>query len=209
MKNLLKFTLLIIVSSFTFFSCNNDESVEKKDNIANIELLKKDARFSDLIKSNINLMNNVVDFNKAKSLTQKSSLSTSEISELSIALGFKNSEEYQSYINNQKSVLRNLNNEYNLESVEKSKLINLGIEAIKLENSNLYSKSSDDCNCERIRRNCIVEVGAAAVVGHLGCASVDWTGIGAPICHGAVLIAQIAASDNCNANAENCLNNCK
>lgn len=135
-------------------------------------------------------------------------MSYSEISVLSIALGFKNSEEYQSYINNQKSVLRDLNNEYNLESVEISKLIHLGIEAIELENNNLYDKSSDDCNCERIRRNCIIEVGAAAVVAHLGCASVDWTGIGAPICHGAVLIAQIAASDNCNADTENCVNDC-
>ncbi|WP_175402824.1 hypothetical protein [Mangrovivirga cuniculi] len=43
---------------------------------------------------------------------------------------------------------------------------------------------------------------------HLGCASVDWTAIGAPICHGAVLVAQIEASDNCNAEAENCNNDC-
>ncbi|MFK8284191.1 hypothetical protein [Capnocytophaga canis] len=47
-----------------------------------------------------------------------------------------------------------------------------------------------------------------AVVGHLACASVDWTGIGAIICHSAVVIGQIAASDNCNAEGENCVNMC-
>lgn len=200
--------VFVIILSLTIVSCSEEETIKESQNsFTDIELLKTDARYSDLIESEINLMNNVVDFDKAKLLTEKSSLSANELSELSIALGFKSKEQYQDYINTQKLILRNLNNEYNLESIDKSKLIDIGIQSLNLKENNLSAKSSG-CNCERIRRNCIIEVGAAAIVGHFGCASVDWTGIGAPICHGAVIVIQIAASDNCNANAENCENDC-
>jgi hypothetical protein len=60
-------------------------------------------------------------------------------------------------------------------------------------------------NCERIRVNCILTVAAEATIMHLGCVSVDWTGISAPLCHGVAILFQIVAGDTCNANAEDCM----
>jgi len=49
------------ILSLTIFACSDEEAtLENQDGSANIELLKTDTRFSDLIKSSISLMNNTI-----------------------------------------------------------------------------------------------------------------------------------------------------
>ncbi|MFK8060032.1 MAG: hypothetical protein AB8B78_08080 [Polaribacter sp.] len=193
-----------------FVSCNGDDINQKpsEEIFKSSEFLKKDNRFIELIESNMELANNITDIKKAQSLVKKQSLSKKEINELGIFLGFLNGEEYQKFINNQKKILRDLNLEYDLVSYKDDSLIELAKDAINYKIDKLRNKGLSGCDCNRIRINCLIEVSAAAVLGHLGCASVDWTGIGAPICHGAVLIIQYAAGDNCNANAQACNRGC-
>jgi len=163
--------------------------------------LKTDQRFVGMLENNITLLGNVRDIKVAQILLEKEKLTKQDLEYFSIALGFDNFKSYEKFIDTQKKVLFELNNEYNLIGIEDSKFISIGVEALNLKYSNKTAKES---TCERIRRNCLIEVAGGAILGHLACASVDWTGIGAPICHGAVFVVQIAASDNCNANATLC-----
>ena len=66
----------------------------------------------------------------------------------------------------------------------------------KSKNQLLVNYEPDDCNRER--GNCIGSVAAQAAAAHLACAAADLTIIAGIICHGAAIIYQITAGDNCN-----------
>ncbi len=202
MKRIFKI-LLILIFSASLFSC-----ITKEKPFKNIEQLKSDIRFVRLIENNIAFIDNIRDKKKVSYLLEKEITKESQLNELATALGFNDWTEYEGYVFEETNKLNELEIEYNLSSYSEDEIIELGIDAIHANDSKVLLKSTDPCNCERIRTNCIIEAAAAATLAHLGCLSVDWTGIGAPICHGAVIILQIAASDNCNANAENCINDC-
>jgi hypothetical protein len=153
----------------------------------------------------MSITSKVVNKNKAIMLLNKDKLSNSELNQLAISLGFKNSLEYQNIIFQQYILLKELVNDYNLKNQKKDFINKIILESpiIKDQKKEIMFFRS---NCERIRRNCLLEVAATAAGMHIACAALaDWTGVGVPICHGAAIIYQLAAGDNCNANAEDCV----
>ena len=193
------FTLILAL----VISCNKEKdlAIEQTESIAE---LKSDSRLSKLIEINMSITSKVVNKNKAIMLLNKDKLSESELNELSVSLGFKNSLEYQNIIFQQSILSKELVNDYNLKNQKKDFINKIILESpiIKDQKKKIMIFGT---NCERIRRNCLLEVAATAAGMHIACASLaDWTGFGAPICHGAAIIYQLAAGDNCNANAEDC-----
>ncbi len=202
-KVLLMFALLAIISS-VLFACSDDEKnviLEKKQK--EIVFLKKDPIFLDLLKANIGRVDKIVNIEKAKTLIKKGDkngfLSCNDLDELAISLGFDNTEDYKKYIIEEKIIIDKLNSNYNvkLRDIKREQLEEIVLQAMS---SKLKTSAS---NCERIRQDCLLTAAAGAVAGHCACATVDAIGIGI-ICHAAVLVAQAAASDKCNAEAEDC-----
>ena len=189
----------LIIASSIFYSCSKEEvAIETKQNVfEDISKMGKDDVFIDLVRENITVINQISDIKKARELTSKSSsLSNEELNELSISLGFSNFREYQVFYEAQNENLLILNEKYNLEAYDDSTIQNLALE--NFNDDSLYKSN----NCERIRRNCII--GAGAILGHLGCATLDVTIVAGIVCHGAVLVIQAVVSDTCNAEAEDC-----
>ncbi|MFK8284190.1 hypothetical protein [Capnocytophaga canis] len=61
--------VFILIFNLAFIACTKEsKSTEEQSSFSDVELLKTDIRFFELIKSNINALDNIVDFNKAKSL---------------------------------------------------------------------------------------------------------------------------------------------
>lgn len=197
-----KVTLLFIITSFILISCGESELQEVSSRSKDLSLLKGDDRFVNLISKNISVIDNMASKKIAQNLLEKGDLTTDELQHLSRALGFENLKTYQKFIEENKRIYNELSFDYDLSNVNRNEFVNYALQAQIFKTPGNLKESP----CERIRRNCLVQTAAEAVIAHLACASVDWTGIGAPVCHGAVLIYQIAASDNCNANAEICNN---
>jgi hypothetical protein len=152
----------------------------------------------------MSITSKVIDKNKAIKLLNKDKLSETELNELSLSLGFKNSLEYQNIIFQQSILIKELVNDYHLKNQKKDLINKIVLESTIIKDQKKKFMTFNT-NCERIRRNCLIEVAATATAAHLACASlVDWTGFGAPVCHGAAIIYQLVAGDTCNANAEDC-----
>ncbi len=201
MKYISKVAFVIILSLLIFSCDNNEEIISNKDNIVN---LKKDKKFIELINNKVSTIENIKDIEKVNYLIEKKELNENELNELAIALGFSNINDYILYIENEYKTQNYLDKEYNISKIEPFDMEIIVSETLQSS----FQLKSDDCNCERIRRNCLGEAFAASVIGHVGCASLDLAVLPGIICHAAVLSAQYFASDNCNANAENCVNNC-
>ncbi len=204
-KVLLMFALLAIISG-VLFACSEDEKsviLEKKQK--EIEFLKKDPIFLDLLKANIGRVDKIVNIEKAKKLIKKGDengfLSCNDLDELSHSLGFDNAGDYEEYITEEKIIIEKLNSNYSvkLKDIKREKLEEIVLQAMS---SKLKISAS---NCERIRQDCLVTAAAGAVVAHCACATIDAVGVGL-LCHAAVLVGQAAASDKCNAEAEDCVN---
>ncbi|MDY8138622.1 hypothetical protein [Aquimarina sp. 2201CG5-10] len=201
MKNISKFAFTLLIASSMLFSCSKDDITSEQQNIfEDVNDLSKDASFTKLLEENIDLMSNVSDLERAQELISKGdNLSETELNELSISLGFSDLNSYAEFYEKQSVMLNELNQKYDLASYDEAT-----IQSLAIENFNNIAPIERNNNCERIRRNCIVGAGAAAILGHIACGTVDITVVLGAICHSAVLVAQIAASDTCNANAENC-----
>jgi len=197
--------LMIALLSVTLVNCSTDEGMEFDLQVKSTESLSVDATFIAAIESNLRVIDKVADIDKVKNLTEKGDLNEIEIEELSRAMGFEDFHGYELYFNEQKERVKYLEKEYLLSSYTTSELT--AISQAALLNSR-RSESDDNCNCERIRVNCIVAAGGAATLAHLGCFAADFTIIAGILCHGAVLVIQDAVSDNCNAEAENCEREC-
>jgi hypothetical protein len=63
----------------------------------------------------------------------------------------------------------------------------------------------DPCETERI--NCIASVSAEAAIMHLNCTVLDLSIFGGIVCHGAAIVYQITAGNNCNLAAKRCRQN--
>lgn len=201
-----KFAMMVICV-IALVSCSIEDNIELESQ-NNLKALQNDQKFISSVESTLDLVDMVVDVEKIKSLQDNPNLGIIEINELSSAMGFQSFDEFEAYMVRQKENYDLLEKQYELSSYSYEDLTNL-IESYLNTTIDNTKPISDDCNCERIRINCNTEVMAAALVATWGCAAVDWTGIGAIVCHSAVIIAQIVASDNCNANAENCRRDCE
>jgi len=202
MKNISKITILLFIILVTFSCVNKEDNSNIKLN--NLENLKNDNRFIELLNNKKTAITNIKDIEKAILLNEKENLTENDVNELVKALGFKNIEEYSKYINKEIKLELELENDYNISEIPLIDLENLTISV--LETGNL--KKGDPCNCERMRINCIGIATSASIVGNIGCASLDIAIIPGIICHAAVLTAQYLASDSCNASAENCVSGC-
>lgn len=199
-KNSVLFFFILILALPISCKKEIDLSLEQKL----ISEFDSDSRLSKLIEINMSITSKVIDKNKAIKLLNKDKLSETELNELSLSLGFKNSLEYQNIIFQQSILIKELVNDYHLKNQKKDFLNKIVLESpiIKDQKKKFMTFNT---NCQRIRRNCLIEVAATATAAHLACASLaDWTGFGAPVCHGAAIIYQLVAGDTCNANAEDC-----
>lgn len=109
---------------------------------------------------------------------------------------------------NENGILGQLIKKYNLQAYKQSEITEIAFEALQ---TNDFSSKSDKGklmvaakNCERIRVNCLTIVAATAYGAHVACIAADLAVLPGILCHGAVVVYQVAASDNCNAEAENC-----
>lgn len=201
MKNIIKITLSTFIASVLLFSCSKDEyAIEEQNTFENIDNLSKDVTFKNSLEESIHVVTQIENLDKVETLLQKGELSEMELEELSRALGFKNLSAYKDFINKQALDLNQLNLKYDLNTLDQNTIQSAAIESFSEE---LATKN----NCERIRRNCIINAAAAATVAHLGCGALDVTVVAGVVCHAAVVIAQAATSDNCNAAAEDCEQN--
>ena len=193
---------VLIFASLMFSSCSEESIDFATDHYVfeDISKLPKDDIFIDIIGSSARVIDRISDIEKAKELTTKNYLlSKNELNELSKSLGFISLDEYKEYLTTYNKKITTINVKYNLESYDIEVIANLVIES---SNDELQSNGN---NCERIRTNCIASAGAAAMLGHIGCAALDATVVLGLICHGSVLVMQYAASDTCNANSEDCV----
>jgi hypothetical protein len=191
-----------MVIGITLMSCNKKSETVEKQKIP-IENLKIDTRLLELIDINIAITSNVVDKNVAKNILKKEYINADDLNELSLALGFKNSVDLQNLLYKQNGLIREIDADYDFKNYDENFKKSIISESISIRDNKKQLLLLQN-NCERIRVNCILTVAAEATLMHFACASVDWTGIGAPICHGAAILFQIVSGDTCNANAEDC-----
>ncbi|GGG37003.1 hypothetical protein GCM10011344_42320 [Dokdonia pacifica] len=163
--------------------------------------LESDTQFSQLLENSISILQRAKFSEQVKNLVKKDNLSKSELDFLSKSFGFENGNAYLDYIKNYNTQIKSLQKKYDLVNMDKTELKKISEKVI-----NKTSVAQRMSACERIRRNCLAQAAAGAVVAHLGCATLDITVIAGVICHAAVTIGQAAASDNCNAEAETCAN---
>ncbi len=205
MKNVKMPCILTVLLLLLVSSCTQDPSLEAIQN--NLSELKKDPILIELMEQTIDQVDQIVDFETLKEMSQKTSLSPQETTALIVAMGYRNVDEHTLAQKKYRKLAQNLNARYHLDHIDRSTFISIAQEA-EYPKLTLPTDKNIGCNCFRIARNCIIETGAAAVIGHIACASLDIAIIPGLLCHAAVLVLQVAATDNCNANRDNCLVNC-
>jgi len=217
LKTLLACFLLFFVST-TYYSCKKSEKIYSP-----LEALKSDARFINVLQQNMSIVERVSQRKEAIALMNKPNPSISDLEKFSVILGFSNFKEYSEFAKQQNEILLQLKEEYQLTKVDQGTIESIALESMKsvkqAQKMNSIAKVSsitklngvnntiqieDANNCERIRRNCLITVAATATAAHVACIAADLTVIVGAVCHGAAIAYQLAAGDNCNANAENC-----
>ncbi len=192
--------VVILVFSFLIFSCSNDEKVENIGEKKNIELLKTDDRFVNLLNSNIKLIKNVKNVKRVNEILEKDNLSDSELNELAKCLGFSDITSYRQYIIDEKKVLSELNSEYemSLNEIPQEKLDELAIQTSALQTRSVNNY------CEMKRINCLEKAAITALIEHTFCLLTDSTLVVGVICHAGVTSMQVLENEGCNIDAGEC-----
>lgn len=176
----------------------------------NLENLKVDKDFNKYLKTNNELLSKIKNVNKIVEILNDKKIDDKEKMGFYQNFGFKNFQELEESFKEQNNLLLQLNSKYHFEKNkdELSLIIQDPIfDEILINDNQVISNNCID-RCGRTKRNCVGAVTSAAVVAHAGCLSVDWTGYGAIICHGAAFAAQIFGHDECNNQHEGCVENC-
>lgn len=230
MKTILK-TLFIIITSMLAFSFTTNNEKGEPDN--SIQGLSSDARFIALAQAQVQAMNNVTDFDALEAFANDDNLSDSDINQIASLLGYPSTATYESYLSNQKDIIKELDDDYNLSNYSEAQLTQLSLNALNSNKSKAGSRSrskskyqtgeipiiidveptgeTNECEdlCEEVRVACLLEVAAAATAAHIGCGIADITIIAGIACHSAVLVAQVAGSNKCNKEAKKCVADCR
>lgn len=206
--NLILKTSLIFLISITIFSCNTDDNIHVNNN--HINRLSESNLFEEFIVNEINVVKNVKDYDKIILTTQKNDLSHSDKLVFAQELGFENFNDLTTHYLKQKSIYKQLDKEFNVSAWSESE-IQLATESLinkKVGDIENFILAMSDCNCKRKRRNCFIVGTTGSIAGQFACLAADTTVVLGVICHGAVYAGQAAALDTCNANFEECNNDC-
>ncbi|MEE9348812.1 MAG: hypothetical protein V3U80_02060 [Flavobacteriaceae bacterium] len=85
----------ILVLFILLYSCAQEEFTTE---VNNIEKLKKDVKFIELVNSKILTVKKIKDIEKVNSFIDKEDLNKKELNQLAIALCFSDTNDYSSYI---------------------------------------------------------------------------------------------------------------
>jgi hypothetical protein len=111
-------SLLILVLLLVTVSCNKkNEPLEKQ--IIPISNLKVDTRLLELIDINLAITSRLVDKNIAINLLNKDFINEKQLHQLSLALGFKNSHDFQNLLIKQSNLIKALDTDYDFKSMIK------------------------------------------------------------------------------------------
>lgn len=190
MKNLLKITLLFLLT-FTLFNCDEEtEDILNEVQIEDISALKTDKVFTTLLEENINILSRNIDSNrginyvKAQDLLEKENLTEYELNSLAIYMGFNDGDEMTNFYNNQKERLIELEDKYHLSSYNEEEII----KSISPTELSLNLSANGDCTCRSTLTNCLINAGITSVSTAVTCI-VDPTagcGLGAALLVGGI-----------------------
>jgi len=201
---------LTALFTLTFVACNKEDyPTIEPEQISSTEQLKQDVRFTEMVNENRAVVEQVKDISKIEALTSKDDLNESELQELAQALGFENFEAYKSYYLSQTETLNQLEQDYNLSTLDNTEL-ELAIENVYIANESV-SFRNDPCYCSQTFYNCAASVTATAAGLNLGCMGLIASGVGTIAgiaCHAAALAWQAAESNQCLVDEQICWQNC-
>jgi len=210
MKNIFKTLLSLSIVTGVLFSCENEKVKIKEENsfsqTLSLEELQEDIRMEEYLSSNTELLHGITDINRVQKLSSKENLSTIELEQLSISLGFDSFKSYNIYYKNQTTLLKNLEKDYGLTNYTATEINNV----LFYENLNYASRGGGACegSCWRSFKNCMGLTTTAALTAHAGCIALDPTIIAGIACHGIALAAQYFAQDECSNQASKCFRKC-
>ncbi|WP_322549153.1 hypothetical protein [Flavobacterium psychraquaticum] len=173
----------------------------------NIKEIGNDKEFQTYIMQSINLNKNLNKEFLTKTFNDKQ-INENEVEYIYKVFNLKSQEEYKAILLNQDKLLTSLKNKYSFEKYTNEELtdyLSNGISVIlsKVDGSTGITPGGN--NCRRKYRNDVATIGASAVIGHIGCATLDITVFAGIACHSAVVVIQAAAMDNANIELEECL----
>ncbi|WP_439479776.1 hypothetical protein [Chryseobacterium aquaticum] len=202
MKNLFKFACILnfLLTGFVFGQ--------------DLKSLKKDQTFINYLKKETDVIQkiNPENFEKIISIVKDKEISENEKEDLAKYFGFKNFENYSSFVNEQHTSLKRLNRDYNLANIDPSTLAS-GV----LDSPEIYpiidssqQTYGDDCSksCVRTGRNCRTQAIAVGIIEQIGCAAIDSFGIGV-VCHAIAATNTASELDECDNQQGSCLRGCK
>lgn len=148
----------------------------------------------------------IQDVTLLEKVINNKSVNLDDTTDIHKVFGYSNYDEFNNDMVKQRNRAQELDRRYGLKNQPDSLIIN-GI-LIAFEVLNIYdsmnSPYSLEKTCEKIRRNCVAKVAAQAVGGHFACGVLDVSLIGGIFCHGAAIVYQWTAGNNCNNQAVRC-----
>ena len=195
-----------IVLTLLFCSCERSFKTTIEPTTFQIENMHKDILFQEVLLEIHSLYNNTLDFELLKEYLEDNEISKNEERNIHTIFGYTDQNQYFDDLTKQKKRILQLDNRYNLKSRTNS-VIMVEVEKafLELDHFQLTQPSYAALqNCESIRRNCIASVAAEATVMHVGCGLLDLTVLAGIACHGAAIVYQWSAGNNCNLEADHC-----
>ncbi|MDI1257211.1 MAG: hypothetical protein PSV16_14045 [Flavobacterium sp.] len=163
-----------------------------------ITKLNEDREFITYITNEANFIKNSPRKDLLNTIFADKKLEENELSTFYTIFG-TDAARFNSFTESQNSMLKALSVKYNFNGHSDLQQI------LIVEIGEIQSSVSRD-NCQQRYDNAIATNAAAMVVAHFGCASVDWTGVGAIVCHAAVFVVYLAANDNALLDYQDCKN---
>ena len=209
MKNVLFVVLTIFV--VILLSCSKDEQSKNTYKNFESENLHDDLAFQKYLLDFQVQASKLNDEEKLRRYISDGKLDQSEIENFPKLFGYIDSKKYWEERKEINDIRLTLINNYNL--------VDVSVEQIKEEVLKAFETSPQlysfevglmdeidefDDECERIRRNCLLSVASEAAIMHTTCLSLDLSLIAGALCHGAAVLYQWTAGNNCNEEAARC-----
>ncbi len=208
MKKSFYYSMYIIAVVF-LSSCSN-ESTEENLSIPPENLLSEistDPLFKEFIIQESGHFDKILDPSRVLEITQNNNeLSSSELSDLSNAMGYDNSEELIDFYEEQDKRIKNLISKYRLNSKNIVDLEAPIMEVFVSESFNVTTKSAGS-TCQDRYNNCMTNAFAVAGLEHIACGLADVTVAVGLACHALVTTLHITANNECGYAKEDCEKN--
>lgn len=202
--NLFKKTLILVGGLLMLIGCSKEEATNEtqfnnfktKSNTSIID----DPVFTDYLVAAYDHFELKNDPATIESYIADGDIDAKESLDIHIAFGYSSRAGLDAYELAQTNRMIYLDKTYGLGSMpqqERVKLTLQGFDKVNLPFLDFDNDQSSLTICERKFRNCKRKANSIAVAMHMGCVALDVTTIPGLICHGAALIYQAAALDDC------------